>query len=52
VAWGGAVRDLGLETLPRGDAGGVRYAGPVLRQFYFWYGYRPEARTVARQALL
>ena len=35
---------------PAGTAGsGVRYAVPVLRQFYFWYGYRSEARTVARQ---
>src|SRR5262249_19046281 len=29
----------------------VRYASSVLRQFYFWYGYRPEARPVARQVL-
>jgi hypothetical protein len=31
--------------------GGVRYAERVLRQFWFWYGYRPEARPVARQTL-
>jgi hypothetical protein len=23
----------------------------VSRQFWFWYGYRSEARTVARQTL-
>jgi hypothetical protein len=40
-----------VDALPRGEAGVVRYACRVLRQFYFWYGYRPEARTVARQAL-
>jgi hypothetical protein len=44
----GILQDQGL---PGRGASDVRYAGPVLRQFYFWYGYRSEARTVARQVL-
>ena len=30
---------------------GMRYACPVREQFWFWYGYRPGIRTVARQTM-
>ncbi len=29
----------------------MRYAGTVREQFWFWYGYRPGIRTVARQTM-
>ncbi len=42
VAGGGPV------AAPHPD---MRYAGTVREQFWFWYGYRPGIRTVARQTM-